>query len=75
VTSVIDLLFCRYSGKWVPQVIGLPVYLPIKVKVATGLTQTDADAAFRQWKQQQAQLCASFGSQEFTPCKGLCEMR
>ena len=53
------------------QVIGLPVYLPIKIKVAVGLTGSEKPKEFLQWKQQQAEICAGFGRQEFTPCKGL----
>ena len=52
------------------QVIGLPVYLPIRVKVATGLIETEAAAKFQKWKLQQAEICAGFGRQKFTPCKG-----
>jgi len=55
----------------VAQVIGLPVYLPIKIKVAVGLTGTEKPKEFLQWKKQQAAICASFIRQKFTPCKGL----
>ena len=65
------LLFI-YLDEWVSKVIGLPVYLPIRVKVAMGLAETDEPAAFVLWKQQQTKMLrASFGPQEFTPCKGL----
>jgi len=64
-----------HSDKWVSEVIGLPVYLPIKVKVATGLAKTDDVAAFQHWKQQQDKICDSFCNQKFTPYKGLCSMR
>jgi len=65
------LLFI-YLDEWVSKVIGLPVYLPIRVKVAMGLAETDEPAAFVLWKKQQTKMLrASFGPQEFTPCKGL----
>lgn len=63
------LAYTVNEDEWVSQVIGLPVYLPIRVKVATGLVETGAAVAFQQWKQQQTKMCASFGRQTFTPCK------
>jgi len=66
---------CWYSDEWVSQVIGLPVYLPIKVKVAIGMAGTDNVAAFQQWKRQVAEKCVSFDHQKFTPCKGFYRIR
>ena len=69
---VVFFLVLLVIDEWVSKVIGLPVYLPIRVKVAMGLAETDEPAAFVQWKQQQTKMLrASFGPQEFTPCKGL----
>jgi len=59
----------------VSDIIVLPVYLPIRVKVATGLASTDDVLVFQRWKQQQSEVCASFGLHEFTPCEGLYRMR
>jgi len=52
------------------QIVGLPVYLPVRVKVALGLVETDDLVAFQKWKRQQYEVCTSFGAQQFTPCTG-----
>jgi len=56
------------SDEWVFQV--LPVYLPIKVKVAVGMAGTADDAEFQQRKRRIAAKCASFGHRPFTPFEG-----
>jgi len=55
----------------VPHVIGLPVYLPIRVKVAIGMAGSDNAAAFKQHKQRIAGICSVFDHRQFTPCQGL----
>ena len=64
------LVFTSVSEKLNPRLVGIPVYLPILLKVATGFSNNLGGEAFSSWMNDLNRIGAAFKEREIKPCPG-----
>ena len=64
------LVFTSVSDEMSPTLVGIPVYLPILLKVATGFSNNPGGDAFSSWMNDVNQIGAAFKKKEIKHCPG-----